>query len=204
MNNCTSPGQISLYQGATYSQTWRWGAAPLVYKSITAVTVQTPLTVTVLAHGVPDGWSVALADLVGLEPLNASQWPPATTDFHSASLIDANTLAFRDIDGNRSGTYSTGGVIAYFTPISLIGASAVFNVYTYPPSSVTGLQTPILTANAVVVDAAKTITVTLTSANTATLTASQYSYALVITDASGNVTVLDSGIVATLPIGIGQ
>lgn len=198
--NCGCDSNIQITQGATYSQTWRWGVQPIVYKAITAAVALTPLTVTVIAHGVPNGWPVALTDVQTFpKGVNAKQWPPTGDDFKQATVVDVNTLAFNSIDGARLGTYDSGGMIGYYTPTNLAGATAAFAVYPYP--AIADPPVAVLTVSAVLDNTAKTITATLTPANTALLTAAQYTFVTSVTDAGAAVTVLETGLIDTKALG---
>lgn len=185
------PLTITLDAGATYQQVYRWGAQPLVYKQVTAVTAYAPLTMTVAGHGVPAGWAIAVNDFASpLEVLNASAWPPVDSDFDSATVIDANTLSLNDVDATGLGTYTSGGVIAYYTPVDLAGYSGVFNIYSSPPTA--SPPVPVATGAVTFDNTAKTITITITPATSAPL-GGNYTYTLVLTDGSGVVTFLDEG-----------
>jgi hypothetical protein len=140
-----------------------------------------------------NGWSVALNDFAApLDPLNSDQWTPDCDDFVQATVVDSGTLAFNKVDAAKLGAYTTGGTVAYYTPVSLAGVTGVFNVYT-SPAATSGPQTPFLSVAAVLDNTAKTITATLTPAQTATLTDPSYTFAMIVTDAGGNVTVLAEG-----------
>ncbi|GAA0721374.1 hypothetical protein [Dokdonella soli] len=199
MSACTN-APLSVGQGTTFTRVYRWSAPPLIYKPVTAVPSLTPLTLTVTAHGVPNGWPVALTALGGLAALNASNWPPAPSDYLTATVVDTNTLAFTDVDASRVGTYTSGGTIAYLTPVPLTGVTGTLTIlqpqgppFTLTPPFPPALPTPILTIAAVVTPAAQTISIMLTAAQTQALASGQYTYTLEVTDSTGAVTLLDQG-----------
>ncbi|MGH7746320.1 MAG: hypothetical protein ACREQ5_16400 [Candidatus Dormibacteria bacterium] len=208
MTICAQSSVLNLGQGTTYNRVYRWSAPPLIYGTVTAVPSLIPLTLTVPAHGVVDGWPVAMTALGGFTPqLMASTWPPDPTDYTPAHVVDSNTIQFNTIDATRyllaaSTGWTSGGLIAYLTPVSLTGVTAVLNIYNliglpYTPNPVLSPPTPppppvpVLTVTPTV--GANTITVTLTAAQTTSLAVGQYSYTLEVTDGLGNVTLLDSG-----------
>jgi hypothetical protein len=178
MNNCA---QIA--QGTTYIQLYGWGGDPIVYKAVSALVRLIPLTLTVPGHGVPDGYSVAFTNF--MSGLTADEWPPDDDDFYQATAVDADTLAFNSVDGSRFGTYATGGIVAYYTPLSLIGATGTITVKL---DGVIVLSTP-LALN----DATKRITATLTPAQTAALAVGNYTYFVEVVDSGAAVTMLDEG-----------
>ena len=187
--SCSDPCQpLAIEVGITYVQVYRYGGSPLVYKPISAVTTYLPLTVTATGHGVTAGWPIAFNGLG--EGVDASNWPPSNKDFFYATVIDANTISVNDLDATALTAYVSGGLLAYYTPTSLAGGTAVFTL-----SSVDncGNETVVLTTNAVLDDTGKTITLTLTAAQTAAFTPGAYVYSLIMTDAGSNVIVIDEG-----------
>lgn len=193
---------LEFLQGATFTQVYRWGAEPLVYKAVTAVPSLTPLKFTITAHAIPDGWSIALAEFSGLESLLAADWPPGSKDYYPITVVDSDTIALNTVDADRfetSGSTPATGTIAMLTPVSLAGVTAAFNIYPFPSpgsglpvSSPVPPPTPLLTVTPVLDDTAKTITVTVTATQTTDLNPGQYAYALIVTSGAV-VTVLDQG-----------
>jgi hypothetical protein len=188
---CNSTGPICITRGVSYAESFRYSAQPLVYKTIAAVVEETPLTLTVTAHGVINGWSVAFTDMGGLECLNAKEWPPCADDFHSATVTDVNTLVFNDIDAARLGTYTDGGQIAYYTPVDLASATAQLTVYAFPPTS--AAPSPVLTIAGTVDNTAKTVSYALSASQTLGLTGNRYTFAFLLTLSDGSVVILDRG-----------
>lgn len=188
---CTKALRIA--QGTTYTQVFRWGVEPLVYKPVSALVSLTPLTLTATAHGLPANWSVAFANL-GFDELKADEWPPDADDFYEATTVDVDTVSFNEIDAGRlTGTYAAGASLAYMTPAPLAGASASFTVYD-------ASGTLVLTVAAVLDDTAKTISVTISDTQTAALDVGSYTYALTATS-GGVVTLLGTGDIDLFQLG---
>ena len=124
----TSSCTIDIAEGTGDTLTYRFRAPPLVYKTIVAKIADTPLRLTVTAHGLPDEWDVALLD-VGYDYLSAKASPPARTDYLRATAIDANTIEFNEVDLARLDGDWVDGSIAYLTPVDLAGASAELTIY---------------------------------------------------------------------------
>lgn len=170
--------------GTTVPLVYRWGAAPLIYVPV-VISNLTPLRLTATAHGIPDGWPVAVPEMDNLPDLEAEAWPPSECDYQAIHVVDANTLEFNGLDAARTPAVVGGlGVLAYQTPMSLSGSTGTFTI-----------ATPItLVITAVLDNSAKTITVTLTSAETAAYPVGAiYAFSILITDSGGNVTQLDAG-----------
>lgn len=189
MSCCDDPCQpLAIEVGVTYVVVYRYGGAPLIYKPIAAVTAYLPLTLTATAHGVTDGWPVAFRGLGS--GVDASDWPPTNKDFFFATVVDANTISINDLDATVLTAYTSGGILAYYTPTSLAGATAVF---TLSSADSCGNETVVLTTNAVLDNTAKTITLTLSAAQTAALITGAYTFSLIMTDAGSNVIVIAEG-----------
>jgi hypothetical protein len=192
-------GELQIAQGTTYTTSYNYGGDPLVYKDVAGLVKLTPLTLSVNGHGVPDGYKVAFTNLPGAfgTNLNAKHWPPTCEeDLYAASVVDADTLAFNDIDGGTFGAYTTGGQVAYWSPFSLAGASGTFKVFDQDSNV-------LLTSALTVDDTAKIITATLSAAQTAQLQPGGYTYAAELTDGAGSVILLEEGSINIFLPGLG-
>ena len=58
-----STKDLTIQQGRTFSLALRWESPPVVYRPITAIAQTAPARLTVPAHGVPDGWRVAITNV---------------------------------------------------------------------------------------------------------------------------------------------
>jgi hypothetical protein len=190
MNDCSCNSALRARKGVSFLRTWRWGSEPLIYKAVSAVTSLTPLTMTVPAHGVPDGWSVALAEIGGLDSVNAKQWPPGESDYYGATAVDANTLLLDTVDAARAGeSFTSGGKVAYASPVDLSTQTGVaFHLY-----ALTDPNTIVLTKACTLDNAAKTIALAIAPADLAGLTDEQYTFNMLATGSDGVVTLIDDG-----------
>lgn len=186
---------LTILQGATFNYVVRWGAAPTVYKAITAATKAAPLVLTVTGHGAPDGWPVAISDVLGMTELNAAHEPPRGSEYVFATATDANTLTFNSIDAKSFATYTSGGILRYQTPVSLSGCTARMQIRPSVSSATTLVSLTTANSGVVLSNAAKTITLAITATATALLTFTKAVYDLEIIDGSGIVTRLLSGTV---------
>ena len=140
-----------------------------------------------------------------MKQINAENYPPSDTDFRPATVIDANTIEFNgvtpcDDSGKEWPAYTSGGFIQYNTPVDLTDFVARMEI----KDKVGGT----LLASADVADAAlnilditidntkKTITLTISAANTAALTWKKGIYDLEMQSATGVVTALITGTVS--------
>lgn len=171
--------------GTTVSFVYRWGANPFIYQDV-SISRLTPLQLTSTGHGIPDGWSVAIAEFDGISSLQAESWPPSGCDFRPVRVVDANTIEFNKIDAARLSGAATGdtGVIALETPIDLSGYTGVMTI--------DSVVSPI---SAVLDNTAKTITVTVPVSTTQDFSVgSSLQFSLKMTATTGGaVTQLDFG-----------
>lgn len=110
--------------GKTFSTEFQWAEPEYVYKAITAMTNTAPISITSTAHGLVDGWRVAISAALGLTELNASADPPLEEDWYTATVVDANTVTINNVNGALLGTYTSGGYLQYLTPVDLTGYDA--------------------------------------------------------------------------------
>lgn len=185
---------LTIQRGSTFSQVMRWGTDPMVYKPISAVVSLAPLRLTVTAHGLPDGWPVAISDIVGMVEANAKHAPPRRGDYVKVKVIDINTLEFNGINATGFAPYVSGGNIQYKTPVDLTGYSANLEFRAYPDLTLPALFM-MSTANARIVldNTAKTITLTALAADTIPLVLTNATFDLEMTSAAGVKTKICSG-----------
>lgn len=120
-----SDKELSIRKGETFSLILRWETDPIVYKTVSAVTALAPLTLTVPAHGVLDGWRCALTSFNGMTEVNPADPNRLTdSDYTEATVLDVNTLAFNKINAALFRTYTSGGKVQYNTPVELTGYTA--------------------------------------------------------------------------------
>jgi hypothetical protein len=72
--------------GETWHPTIRWGTGTYTTKAISAITKATPAVITAAAHGVPNGWPVAVVGVQGMTQINATRYPPQGNDWHAATV----------------------------------------------------------------------------------------------------------------------
>ena len=115
---------LSIRKGKTFAHVLRYGAKPFVYKEITAITKTAPVRVTANANGLVDGWPAAIVSAGGMKEINAESSPPKPNEYHQATVIDANTVEFNDINAAEFKAYTSGGYLQYFTPVDLAGSTS--------------------------------------------------------------------------------
>ncbi len=162
---------IIIEQGRTFRLVVRWENEKLVYKPISAITQAAPAVVTATAHGIPDGWNVAVTSVKGMTQINAANSPPKDKDYIPALRLTDNTVELNSVNAASYSTYTSGGYIQYYEPHALSGVTARMKV----KDKVGG--TELLTSVGVtpdidvtVDDATKTITITISATTTEAIT----------------------------------
>lgn len=187
--------KLTIKQGATFTQIVRWETAPLVYKTITAITKAAPVSITSAAHGVPNGWRVAVQSVVGMKQINALNDPPKTKDYRLAAVSGANALTLDGVNSLGYSTYVSGGVLVYATPADLTGFTARLHIRKSVSSATFLVELTTANGGIVLDNVEKTIKIFMSAVDTAALTFTSGVFALEMVSATGVVTSLLEGTV---------
>ena len=187
---------ITIQKGTTFSLVERLSleTTPLIYKAITGITAASPAVVTAATHGVKTGWRVAVVSPGGMRQIKAKYWPLRSTDFHTATNTDANTVTLNEVNSADYTAYTSGGKLVYYTPLSLSGCTARMMVRATDVATGDPLVSLVSPTDIALDDTEHTITITISATATAayTFATGAYDLELVVT-ATGVVTKLLSG-----------
>lgn len=187
---------LAIVQGSTFSQTLRWETLPFLFATISAISNTAPVRITTTgAHGILDGWRVAVVDAEGLTELNSDNNPPKKSDFHQATVVDTTHIEFNPISAAGFEAYTSDGYLQWYTPHTLASYTARMAI----KDKVGGTVLLSLTTEndgIVINDSAKTITLAITATATAALTWTTGVYDLEMISSTGVVTSLMTGSVA--------
>ena len=111
--------RLSIKRGERFSRSLRIETLPYVYVPITAVTQSAPVRITAPGHGLLDGQRAAIVSVRGMSELNARSMPPKIEEYRQATVIDADTIEFNAINGAAFRTHTSGGQLAWHTPVDL-------------------------------------------------------------------------------------
>lgn len=182
--------------GETFQPVFRWGTDALISKAITAISQAAGAVVSCAAHGIPDGWPVAVVSAKGVTEINATRYPPRGDDWHAATVVTDGTVQLNDVNTSDFPAYTSGGFLVWNTPVDLAAAKATLVIRDAPITGtvlVTLTSTP---ASGIVLDNTdKTISATL---ETVALTWTLGYYDLELDDGSGSITQLFSGTIAII------
>lgn len=173
---------MTVSKGETWKPVFRWATDVLITKAVTAITRAAPPVVTAAGHGMPDGWPAILTGVQGMTQICSPHYPPHAGDYHTATLVDANTVNFNKIDSSNFSPYTSGGYLVYPTPVDLSGVTAmVLRLFDNPELTGTPAVTLAIGTGITLDNVVKTITGVY---DTTTLTEDVYYYELLGTIAT--------------------
>jgi hypothetical protein len=182
---------ITLKQGKTFTRVYRWGAEPVVFKPVTAITQAAPAVVTAAAHGLPAEWAGSLVSVEGMTEINALNDPPRASDFTRLLTVDINSVSLPNVNSSDFTEYLSGGYLRFFTPVDMAGFTARMKIKSRPGGTeYISLVSP---GDIVIDNVAKTITVTISATATAALTFPYGVYDLELVSPGGVVTEIAAG-----------
>jgi hypothetical protein len=115
---------LVLRKGATWKLPIMWESTRLIYKPISAIANTSPIRVTAVGHGVPDGWKVAVTNVKGPTAINSTANPPRDIDFKPVNVASVDILEFNKINAAAWPSYVSGGQVVYYEPASLTDLQA--------------------------------------------------------------------------------
>lgn len=190
-----SAHNITIHKGSTFIKTLRWEVAPLISVPITGASQAAPVVITAAAHGVPDGWRVAIVGIPSgsMFELNASAYPPKAADFKKATVLTANTLELNEVSSAEYTTWTSGGFLVYYSPVDLAGFTARMQIRRSVTS--TEVEASLTTENGGITldNVDKTIVITMAAAETEDLDFASGVYDIEMISGTGVVTNLLSG-----------
>jgi len=162
---------IVIEQGKTFRLVIRWENENLVYKPISAITQAAPVAITSATHGAPDGWNVAIVSVKGMTQLNAANAPPKDKDYIPATKISDSIIELNSVNAAEYKAYTSGGYIQYYEPHDLADSSARMKIKDKVGGTTLLSSEGVTPAIDIALDnTAKTITVTISAADTAAIT----------------------------------
>ena len=108
---------LKIYQGSTFKQVLRWEASTKVYVPITNISKSAPVVITAAGHGVPLGWRAKVTNVIGMKEIN-------NIDYQTVTSKTLDTVTLNQINSLAYSTYTSGGVLEYNSPVSLLNFTA--------------------------------------------------------------------------------
>jgi len=180
-----TPAKINykIYQGSTFREVYRWESQTKQYANITAITKAAPCVITAPFHTVPQGWRVRVTGVSGMKEINMV----ADDSYYIATSVTTNQVTLNQVNSSNYSTYTSGGVLEWNYPISLVGYTAKMQIRETIDNPTIILELTHLNGGIVLDTTNYTITVTMTSTQTAAFSFPTAVYSLELTDGSGNV-----------------
>lgn len=189
---------LVIEQGKTFSRTIRWETTPLVWKPITAIGQVAPALITAVAHGVPDGWKVAVTNAGGMLNINAPHTPPWDDEFQPATLVGVNQVSLNAVSAAGFDPYTSGGYLVYYTPVDLTGYSARMKIKDQIGGTVLASFVVQAGTGFVLDPTTQTIVLTIIATDTAAYTWTTGVYDLELVSGAGVVTAILSGAITVV------
>lgn len=185
---------LTIYQGSTFIETFRWESQTKGYVAISNISKSAPCVITTgTSHTIPEGWRFRVTDVLGMTQVNQS----SDEQFYLASVITNNTISINSLNSNNFTDYTGGGTISYNLPVSLNGFTAVFQMRESIASTTVIKQlTSAANQGIIINNATKTINVTMSATDTAAFNFSNAVYGLELTSSAGEVFTLLTGTVS--------
>lgn len=184
---------ISIQQGSNFEMVVRWESKNVVFKAVTGITKTAPPVLTVAGHAVPDGWRVGLTNIKGMTALNATHAPLEDADYYQAKLIGVDALSLDGIDATGLATYTSGGILRYFSPIDLAGYTARMDIRSTLASTTVIFALTTGNTRIALNNVSKTITLAISAVDTALLTFTSGVYSLELVSGAGEVAQILNG-----------
>lgn len=188
---------LVIRKGESFSRVLRWESLPFITTPITAISKAAPVAITSTTHGLKAGWRAAVTGVLGMRQINAKQFPPRASDMHKVTVSDANIITFNDVSSAEYSTYTSGGYLVSYTPVSLASFTARMMIRDTVDATTT-LDSLVSPTDIVLDDTNHTITITISATDTAAYTFTDAVYDLELVSASGVVTRLLEGNVTVL------
>lgn len=169
---------FKIYQGSTFTETFRWEGDLKVYAPIANITRTAPMVVTSTAHNIPANWRVKISNVLGMKEAN-------TTDYINATEVTANTVTFNSINAVNYSTYTAGsGVLEYNQPVSLTGYTARMQIREKITSASYIKELTTSNGGIILDDTNKVITITISAADTSSFSFKTAIYSLELVNGS--------------------
>ena len=187
---------LTILKGATFTRVLRWESATVVFKTISGITKAAPPVITATSHGAPDGWRVAITNVLGMTQINAANNPPKNNQYKKAALLSSSTVSLPSVDASGYSTYTSGGILRYNQPVDLDGYTARMHIRESQGAATTLLELTTENSRIALDNTLKTITLTILATVTDDIDWTSGVYDLELVSAGGVVTRLVEGAVS--------
>lgn len=164
MSCCEGNKDFCINAGETFDPVVRWSSDTLLSTAITAISKAAPAVVTAVGHGIPTGWRAAVVSALGMTQINAKSFPPDDDELSPVTSLTANTISLDDVNSGNFSTYTSGGWLVHYQPVSLTGVTGTFRVWDNVDRTGTPLVTLTVGSGITLDNTLKTISIVLETA----------------------------------------
>ena len=107
---------LTITRGKTFEFGFLYADDELVYKPITAMPSTAPVRLTVVGHGIPDGWPVQVQCVKAPAELNS-----ADGEDYLVKVIDVDTIELNSVNAHCWKAFSGSGLAVFPKPVDLTG-----------------------------------------------------------------------------------
>lgn len=178
-----TPAKVNfkIYQGSTFTETFRWESALITYLPITAITKTAPAVVTCTGTLPPVGWRAKITGVVGMKEINSDEYRLVTG-------TSGSTVTFNSINASGYNTYTSGGILEYNTPLDLAGYTGRLQIRPQTTSNTVILELTTQNGGIIIDNTLKTISVNITATQTQALTFTNAVYSMELVKAADVIT----------------
>jgi len=189
---------LEFRQGSTFQHVVLWETLPIHYKAITGITRAAPCVVTCVGHGIPNGWRAAVVSTKGMDQLKAAKARPKETEYHTVTVLTADTVELNDVNAADFTAYVSGGYLQFYSPSDLTGYIARMTMKNRVGGDVLASLTT--TNGRIIIDpTTHSITLVVSATDTAAFDWTRGVYDLEVESPAGEVTPLLGGTVTVIP-----
>lgn len=184
-----------IYQGSTFQESYRWESETKVYVPIQAIQKSAPCVITTAqAHTIPQGWRTRVVGAGGMKELNS-----VGDAYYVVTEVTSNTVTLNQVNSLTYTAYTSGGVLEYNQPVSLVGYSARMQIRETVDSPTALYSTTSAAADLVLDTILNTITITIPASVTQTFDFSTAVYSLELYNSAGLVVPFLAGNLTLVP-----
>ena len=189
-----------IYQGSTFQEAYRWESQTKVYVPIQNISKSAPclITTSTIQHNLPVGWRFRVVGAGGMKEIN-SIGEDSYYIFTQTANLPLNTIEVNQVNSLMYSNYTTGGVVEYRKPTSLLGLKARMQIRRTVSSNDVIYQASSTTGEIVIHSTYQTITLTIPAAVTAGFNFTTAVYSIELYDNSGTVIPFLTGSLTLVP-----
>jgi hypothetical protein len=183
-----NPARINykVYQGSSFEEVFRWESATKSYATVTSIPNVAPCKIIVAVGDPtpPPNWRIKVTGVAGMREINLVN----DDDYYISTSVTGtnnNEIIINSINAANYGTYTTGGIVSWNTPIPLTGYTGMMQIRETIDSTVL-LELSTANGGIVINPTDYTVTVKMTSTQTTAFNFTTAVYSLELTDTVSN------------------